>query len=209
MKLFKVAVMLILTLSLVVPATAFGASSSYSGVSGKRWVQEFPNSANVSDLSSGFRPKVEKFIKAMKDANITVTVTSTLRPKERAYLMHYSYKISKGQISPKDVPSMSGVNIQWVHPNDDSKYTNSKKAAAEMVAAYSIVAAPALDSDHIRGNAIDMNSPVTKKTTIKKADGTSITISNYDDLVKVGATYGVYHLMPVSKDPVHWSNVKS
>ncbi|NEW05753.1 hypothetical protein GK047_06935 [Paenibacillus sp. SYP-B3998] len=206
MKIFKAALALVFAILLILPTQAMGASSTYSGVSGKRWVQEFPGSSSVSDLSSTFKPKVEKFVKAMKDAGISVTINATLRPKERAYLMHYSFKIANGQISPKNVPALAGVNITWLHSQDDASFTKSKAGAKEMVSAYGIVAAPALDSDHIRGNAIDMNSPVTKSTTIKKADGTNTTITSYDGLVAVGKTYGVYHLLPVASDPVHWSS---
>jgi hypothetical protein len=63
----------------------------------------------VSDLSGGFRQHVTTFIGAMQRAGITVTVVSTLRPSEQAYLMHYSWLIAKDPIDPADVPPFAST----------------------------------------------------------------------------------------------------
>jgi hypothetical protein len=83
--------------------------------SGKAWVSKHPGSAKVEDLDKDFRPKVEEFVKAAKDAGATVNITSTLRPKRRAYLMHWSWRIAKKDFDAKEVPAMAGVDVDWWH----------------------------------------------------------------------------------------------
>ncbi|MFC5527977.1 hypothetical protein [Cohnella yongneupensis] len=204
----------LIMLGLVIPINSF-AATAYSGSSGKAWYNSFPTSTSTTDLDPSFKPNVDKFIEALKAAGVKVTINASKRPAERAWLMHYSWLIYKNKISPKDVPVNTDINIQWVHPNDDKKYTKSKQAAKEMVMAYEISVldvAPALNSYHISGKAIDMNTTWTTKTiTIKDANGKDVKISSgkkdgtNPELIKVGATYGVIHYSPVSKDKVHWS----
>ena len=56
-------------------------------LSGKQWVVRFPDSKTTNALAADFRPGCEGFIAAMRTAGATVTVSSTRRPPERAYLM--------------------------------------------------------------------------------------------------------------------------
>src|ERR1043166_6829430 len=110
--------------------------------SGASWVSKFPGSNKTSDLTPAFRANFEAFQKAMEDAGIDVKVNATLRPKERAYLMHFSWMIVKGQIKPADVPAMAGVDIIWDH-------AHALAGAQEMVDAYGTggsLVAPALNS---------------------------------------------------------------
>lgn len=104
-------------------------------LSGKHWVRFFPNSDSIDDLASPFRQKVQAFEQALRTAGANIAVTSTLRPPQRAYLMHYAFKINEGAIASENVPSMLDVDINWVH------YTNqaSLQAAQEMVTTYNIV----------------------------------------------------------------------
>lgn len=74
--------------------------------SGKYWVtwanSNAKNSNNVDDLDSSFRLNVKDFIKALTDAGATVNVTATKRSDKRAYLFHWSWKISQSKCKPAD-----------------------------------------------------------------------------------------------------------
>ena len=130
--------------------------------SGKYWYTwaniNAKKSNSVSDLDSSFKPGVENFIKALEDAGATVTISTTTRSKKRAYLFHWSWKISLGKCKASDATAMSGVQIEWDH-KDEAK---SKAGAAEMVKLFKLAVppkstfAPSLTSNHITGKAIDM-----------------------------------------------------
>jgi hypothetical protein len=176
-------------------------------LSGSGWVSEFPDRAATSDLIASFRTGTENFVAAMRTGGATVTISSTLRPKERAYLMHYAWRVAKQEIAAKDVPAMSGVDIEWVHPNDAA----SRQGAQDMVDGYHLKAKPALTSRHTEGRAIDMTISWSGNLVITDADGTSSTIptaprnGENTDLVAVGATYGVVKAT-FTGDPPHWSD---
>ncbi|MEZ4308173.1 MAG: peptidoglycan-binding domain-containing protein [Polyangiaceae bacterium] len=102
-------------------APASGASTSSTGTSGNlsgaSWWRanqaKFPNSRSVEDLEGGFKLKVKAFLAALSDAGANVSIASTLRNKHRAYLMHYCFKVAKGQIEPSKVPVDDAVDIAW------------------------------------------------------------------------------------------------
>ncbi len=174
-------------------------------LSGPHWYNFFPTSRSILDLASPFRQKVQAFQKALVDAGAQTIITATYRPPERAYLMHYAARIDRRQIAPQDVPSMAGVDIDWVH------YTNagSLLAAAQMVDAYGLGGNPvALKSLHTQRLAIDWNITWEGTLKIKDGDGNIVQIgaprdsSNNTTLFDVGASYGVYKL---ESDPPHWS----
>jgi len=185
--------------------------------SGKYWVtwanSHAKISKKISDLESSFKKNVEAFIKALKDAGATkvsVDIDTTKRSKKRAYLFHWSWKISLGKCKPSDPTKMIGVDIEWDH-GDDKK---SKAGAKEMVDGFGLAVppkstnAPALNSNHIAGKAIDMT--ITWKGTIKvkKKDNTEVSITymanvnSNTNLHTVGASYGVKKL---KTDAPHWS----
>lgn len=175
-------------------------------LSGPHWYNYFPTSRSISDLVSPFREKVQSFQKAMIDAGAQTIVTATYRPPERAYLMHYAASIDRGEIDPKDVPSMAGVGIDWIH------YTQagSLQAVSQMLDIYGIGGNPvALQSLHTQRLAIDWN--VTWKGTLKLKDGNGRIVeigeprdsASNKKLFEVGASYGVYKL---ENDPPHWSS---
>lgn len=200
------------TISVLV-ATLVAASALLAGdtqLSGAAWVKKFPGSVSVDDLDPAFGANVKAFMKAAGDAGAKIAVTSTLRPKERAYLMHWSWQIAKMNQDAMKVPAMNGVNINWWHGSQDI----SKQKAQEMVAAYGIdglKVSPALSSRHTEGKAIDMQITWNNTLTIKNKTGTSVTVdttprdSTNAKLIEVGATYGVIHFTDVPKDEVHWS----
>ncbi|MBH8560892.1 peptidoglycan-binding protein [Nostoc sp. CENA67] len=174
-------------------------------LSGKNWINFFPDSDSIEDLASPFRQKVQAFEKALRNAGATISIASGFRPPERAYLMHYAFQlINSNEIEPQDVPPMPNVDINWVH------YTKiaSIQAAKEMVSAYDIAYQPALTSRHTKGLAIDWEITWSGTLNIKNASGTTISIgeprTSYENstLWQVGRSYGVIKLIG---DRPHWS----
>ncbi|MEH2228676.1 MAG: peptidoglycan-binding domain-containing protein [Nostoc sp.] len=174
-------------------------------LSGKAWVNVFPDSDLIDDLASPFRQKVQAFEQALKNAGANIDISSVFRPSERAYLMHYAFRISNNEIAAKDVPPMPNVDINWLH------YTNagSVQAAKEMVAAYNIAFRPVLTSRHTQRLAIDWEITWSGTLNIKNANGTTVSINqprtSYENSIlwQVGRSYGVIKL---SSDRPHWSN---
>ena len=179
--------------------------------SGASWTTQFPTSTSTTDLDPSFRPNAENFISALTAAGASVDISTTERPKERAYLMHYAWKIAKEGMDPSAVPAMAGVNIDWVHKKADGTpdLAKSKAAAQAMVDAYQIVYAPVLSSRHTERLAVDMTISWTGPLKIKNATGTEVNITSTPrtgtnaDLIQVGKTYGVIKL---ESDPPHWSS---
>jgi hypothetical protein len=180
-------------------------------LSGPAWVQQFPTSRSVDDLVDPFRTKVQNFLAALSDAGATVSIADTLRPPQRLFLMHYCFQVAKSVLAPAQVPAISNVDINWLHMDADGNpdLAASVAAAAQMVAGYGIVYAPALNSLHALGEAIDMDISWSGNLTIANADGSTVVITSAPhngqnpDLHKVGATYGVIKLV---SDPPHWSS---
>jgi len=176
-------------------------------LSGASWVNEFPDAKVTSALTKYFAAAVDKFIAAMKAGDASVSIDSTYRPLERAYLMHYSWLVSQKQVAAADVPAMTGVDIEWVHPTD----AQSVQAAKDMVSAYHIVREPVLASRHTQRRAIDMTITWAGTLKIAKADGTSTSITTTPhsgenaDLISVGGGYGVIKAK-FAGDPPHWSD---
>jgi hypothetical protein len=179
-------------------------------LSGIVWVGRFPDAKNTSALADGFREGCEAFIAAMKTGGISVTVNSTRRPTERAYLMHYSWRIHKRTLNPQNVPAQAGVDIEWVHRDANGKIdlAASRRAASAMVAAYDIAFQPSLTSRHIQGRAVDMSLSWSGSVTIRNKSNQAVSITGSPrngfnlTLRKVGQTFGV---VKHSSDAPHWS----
>jgi len=187
-----------------------GAGAGPGELSGPAWVARFPTRTDVGALEAGFQANVRRFLEALGEAEATIEITATLRPVERAYLMHFAYCIARQHASPRGIPAQPGVGIVWAHPTDDE----SRQAAQQMCDGYGIDALqvpPALGSRHTQGRAIDMVIGWNGTLTIRKADGTTTAIastprdSTNPDLIAVGKTYGVIHFLHPAQDRVHWS----
>jgi len=181
-------------------------------LSGAVWVSKFPNSRSLDDLTEPFRSCAADFISAIRAAGATVSINATLRPKERAYLMHWSFCIAQDDLDPEQVPPMSGVDIDWVHrdANGIKQLDASKHSAQEMVDGYGIAYRPVLESRHSQGLAIDMDISWSEAPLkIKDASGKPVTIKtgkrdgSNPQLQRVGKSYGVIKL---PSDPPHWSS---
>lgn len=177
-------------------------------LSGRTWWQRnqglYLNSESTADLEPQFRGKVEAFIKALKAGGARVTVSSTRRNKVRAYLMHYCYRIARGEIDAGDVPMEAGCNILWDHGEE----TASREAARIMADLFDIVYQPSLTSRHVEGKAVDMSIRWTGTIKVKDAAGRTRSLAQPGHgmntmLHEIGRSFGVYKL--VSDEP-HWSS---
>lgn len=188
-------------------AAAGSIAATTKELSGPQWVRRFAGSKAIADLEPAFRQSVDAFIGSIVAAGARVSISATFRPPQRMYLMHWSWRISRLEIQPADVPAMLGVDIEWNHGSLD----DSIKAASAMVAAFGTVARPSLTSKHGDGTAIDMTIGWTGELAIKDARGRTMTIGSSPrsgmnpELIRVGATYGVVKAR-FSDDPPHWSN---
>ncbi|MNZ10617.1 hypothetical protein D3C78_274650 [compost metagenome] len=174
-------------------------------LSGAQWVERFPTSRQTVDLISPFRENVDRFIAALSSAGVGVDISATLRPPERAYLMHYCTRIAAGTIAPQDVPEMECVDIEWIHRDAQGQIdlARSKQAARAMKSAYQIVHPPALVSRHSQGRAIDMTLSNVMNRHVVNGQGVETLISSSAILYQVGSSYGVRKLV---SDAPHWSD---
>jgi hypothetical protein len=180
-------------------------------LSGAQWVNQFPQSTSIDDLVEPFRTNVNNFVSALRAAGAVVHISTTFRPPERAYLMHYSFRIANNTLNPANVPRHPGINIIWLHRDDKGNpdLNASRQAANAMVAGYNIAFAPALHTRHTQGLAIDMTISWRGNLNIMNGSGTVVHITSQPrnggntDLHTVGRTYSVIKL---ARDPPHWSN---
>lgn len=177
--------------------------------SGVQWCSRFPTSRAVDDLIQPFRGNVERFLAALAAAGAKVSIAATYRPKERAYLMHWAWRIGTLLEDPRTAEHEPGVPIAWVHRDAQGApdLVASKRAAQEMVAAYDMTHGAARHSRHIERLAIDMSIKWTSTLSIRDAAGQVRTIPGPGDggvpaLHEVGRSYGVVKLV---SDPPHWS----
>lgn len=185
-------------------------------LSGALWVSKFPTSTRLDEMNSAFAISVASFLSALNAAGASVAISATLRPANRAFLMHWAWKIVNADADPLTIPEREGVDIQWGHLNEKGDYCREKSVAAAtaMVNGYgmgNLRVAPALTSRHIEGKAIDMTISWTGTLSIKDAMGRTVDISTHpktgmnEDLHAVGATYRVIKFKGGDKDKPHWS----
>ena len=182
--------------------------------SGKYWVTwaktNAKNSTSLADLETSFQSQVTKFKQALEAAGATVSIDATRRSKKRAYLFHWCWKLSQGKCKAKDIPAMIGVNIDWDHGTEDA----SISAAREMVAGFGLAVPPrstnppALTSNHIAGEAVDMTITWSGKTMVAEKNGKKVEVTFMPNvnanlvLHEIGRSYGVVKL---KTDAPHWS----
>jgi hypothetical protein len=166
----------------------------YSGVD---WCNEFKEPVEEEDklnaLVEPFKTPAINFIEKLRSEGFLVNVTSTRRPPERAYLMHYAWRIVEENMAPQSVPTMNGVYIIWDHGD----LAKSKRAAQEMFDKYKLVAKPSLTSKHIEGKAMDITITVKVGSNLIWKNAIAIGKDNY------GLLWGGDRPEP-NYDPVHW-----
>ena len=118
--------------------------------------------------------------------------------------------IAHRKILPQNVPSYPGGYIEWNHGTNDKSISLAKR----MINAFGMQGlhvAPALNSRHTEGHAIDMN--ISRKGVLKiiNASGETIEINTSPcsgmnaKLHQVAKTYGVVKFRGGFKDVPHWS----
>lgn len=192
-------------------------NSTSAPLSGPEWTARYPGSSSPADLRFPFRGYVEAFIAALRAAGARVTVAATLRPPQRAYLMHWSWLIANMKTDPQRIPPTPGVDIRWDDTDAHGRYSSlaSIAAAKSMVACFQMQrlgVAPSLTSRHTLRLGIDMT--VFWNGTLKIDDATGHTVeiatlprsgSNMA-LQRVAATYGVIKYNRTGLDQPHWSD---
>lgn len=183
--------------------------SSYRGPSGPRWCSEFPTSVSIGDLDFPFGQNVERFLAALNDAGVRPYIAATFRPLERAWLMHWAWRIAMMDYEPCEVPAKPGVEIDWVHRDAAGRYDSdaSREAAVQMNVEYNTKVKPALTSLHIAGHAIDLSVRWTQ--TIHLLDGAGdmaiIPPGTGADSLALHAVARSYGIVKRRCDPPHWS----
>lgn len=179
-------------------------------LSGARWwranQQRYPNSRRLEDLAGTFRDNVSAFVREIRAGGGEVAVSSTLRNPIRAHLMHYSWKVANGDVAPEKVPGIAGLNIEWDH----RELSASRKGAREMKDLFNMAHLASLNSNHIRGNAIDMTITWNGRLSLHipgRAGRVDIRSGPRDgsrnrELHRLGREFGVRKLL---NDPPHWS----
>lgn len=185
--------------------------------SGPGWTARYPGSASPADLRFPFRGYVEAFMAALRVAGARVTVAATMRPLQRAYLMHWSWLIANMKADAQRIPPMPGVDIQWDHTDAHGRYSSmaSIAAAKAMVAGFQMQrlgVAPSLTSRHTFGLGIDMTVCWNGTLKIDDATGHTVEITTLprsglnSALQRVAATYGVIKYNRAGMDQPHWSD---
>ena len=93
--------------------------SKSTSLSGADWTARYPGSSSLTDLRFPFRGYVEAFTAALRSAKVRVTIAATFRPKQRAYLMHWSWRIANMKADAQRIPpawcgySMGSYRHQW------------------------------------------------------------------------------------------------
>lgn len=179
-------------------------------LSGAQWCARFPRSASIVTLQPKFQLAVSSFLWALDQAGATYTIHNTFRPLEACYLMRNAWLIWKKIIKPEAVNPYPGVLIEWVHDTPEK----SIDAARRMCAGYQTLGlqdAPAAESNHSKGLAIDMSISWTGSLRINDATDKVVAIDTAPRdsmnvaLWALGATYGVKRYHNPAHDRPHWS----
>ena len=78
--------------------------------SGPHWCAKFPGSNQPEACAEPFRGSLMLFVAALRKARAQLTIANTSRPRERAYMMHWCWRIAKESFDPRHVPAMVGVS---------------------------------------------------------------------------------------------------
>lgn len=181
-------------------------------LSGTVWCNRFPGSRETSTLTSEFRDKCNAFIAAIEAAGGVKNISSTYRPRERAYLMHWAHRIVKQGFDPALVPPMTGVNIKWNHATLEASVNAARQMSTGFgIGGLAVNTPPSLNTLHMSREAIDMSISWTGTLHIANKDGSITAIDTMPrtgmnlQLKAVGLTYGVKKFVGGNADKPHWS----
>lgn len=187
--------------------------------SGPHWCAKFPGSDLPEACAEPFRGSLILFIAALRKAGAQISIANTFRPRERAYMMHWCWRIAKESFDPGSVPAMAGVPIRWSHRdrNNASDYQDrsSRDAAVSMMTRFglqNLKVQPALDSRHSLGLAVDISIGWRGDLDIFNGSDELISINSLPRtgmnsvLKEIGASYGVIKYIGGYKDVPHWSD---
>jgi len=179
--------------------------------SGASWVDRYPPSKRLQDLDSNFGSDVREFIAVLEKGGATVEILATQIPPERAYLIHWAWRITQEGFDPRHVPYMDSVDVRWWHGD----LGTSREAAWSMVHGYRIEELdepPPLVSPYTEGQVVAMrirwrdalrlypDSPQEQIITSNPQDGTNL------DVMTLAEIHGLEHLLTVpDSDEVHWA----
>lgn len=172
-------------------------------VSGQDWCGLYLQSKSLDDLAEPFKTNAKKFINAMRNAGISITINTTWRPNERSYLMYYSTAIARGQIAVDKIPPFPGVNIDWTHKGNTSEAVKAAKAMHQKYAIGNNPVGKPGSSNHNRKMAVDMTIS-NYNGKVVSIDGINTKITSWSSLVALGKKHGV--IWYGSKDAPHWSH---
>ena len=88
--------------------------------SGAAWCTKFPGGNTLQALTETFRVKVRNFIDALREGGAKVHISSTRRPEQRQYLMHWSWRIGREafflEAASPCIPDSPGTKGLWFCP---------------------------------------------------------------------------------------------
>jgi len=125
--------------------------------------------------------------------------------------MHSSWMMVSRRVDPKTIPAFAGVDIQWDHGDA----AGSLAAAQQMVNGLEVQnlgTAPALESRHTHGEAVDMTITCSGNLSITDQSGIVRKIERAPcngmnaDLAAVGASYSVFKYDGPGVDRPYWSS---
>lgn len=159
---------------------------------GPGWTMRYANPATEQDLlialkkarpDEDLHERVELLVKQLREQGAEVTLDSTVRPRERGYLMWGAFWLARAK-TPAQVNARARtlerlnrkwgleVPIRWRHPKG---WRATTEAAREMAEAYNVVYATrrgAERSNHYEGRAIDCSAVNLPRTlTLRAPDG--------------------------------------
>lgn len=168
--------------------------------SGPSWCKEFPVSRSLLTLVEPLRSNAGAFVEALRAAGAVVTIGMTRMPLERAYLMHWSFRIAAGLADPAWVPAMPGVEIDWTHGgNAEAAHTS----AILMKHQFGLKSAPLLRNHHTEGRAFHMKIQFGWALSVADREKRHWPVACQSDLLPIGERYGLVKRRDI---PHHWSD---
>lgn len=163
---------------------------------GPEWTARFVNpsdreglEAALGEISPDFLARVRDLLNQLEKQGAEVYLTSTVRKRERGYLMWGSFFLSRSETDTElrerldeleelNVKWKLNIPIQWRHPEGLSE---TREAARTMSDAYDVVYATrrgAQNSDHYDGSAVDFVAfGLPRLLTLRAPDGVTKTFN--------------------------------